>query len=117
MNVVKRFVEEELNKVNMLLYLKLQNICSKLDFQFVSGDGNSATRVEAPSGKEVGSRIDGEVLEMLKNLELMEYEEVFRIERLSSTDIAEMNHEDLRSIGISSVKHRKAIIKYFSGKS
>ena len=68
-------------------------------------------------GAEAEARADQEVLEMLQSLGLMEYEEVFRIQELSLTDTAEMNHEDLKSIGISSVKHRKSIIKYFSGKN
>ena len=59
--------------------------------------------------------LDQEVLEMLQRLDLMEYEEVFKKQDLSCTDIAEMNHEDLASIGISSVKHRKAIIEYIPG--
>ena len=54
---------------------------------------------------------------MLRSLGLLEHEEVFRIQELSLTDIAQLDHEALKSIGISSVKHRTAIIKYFSGKS
>ena len=53
---------------------------------------------------------------MLEKLDLVEYKEVFRRQELSLSDTAEMNHEDLKSIGISSVKHRKAIIQYVSGK-
>ena len=60
--------------------------------------------------------LDQKVLEMLQRLDLMEYEEAFKKQDLSCTDIAEMNHEDLASIGISSVKHRKAIIEYIPGK-
>ena len=63
-----------------------------------------------------GSRADQDVLAMLQSLGLVEYEEVFREQELSISNTAEMNHEDLKSIGITSVKHRKAIIKYFSGK-
>ena len=62
-------------------------------------------------------KLDQEVKEMLRRLNLVGYEEVFKIQDLSCNDIANMNHEDLKSIGISSVKHRTAIIKYFSGKS
>ena len=62
-------------------------------------------------------KLDQEVKEMLKRLDLVEYEEVFKKQELSLTDIAEMNHEDLMSIGIRSVKHRKAIIKYIPGRS
>ena len=58
---------------------------------------------------------DGSVLEMLQSLGLMEYEEAFRIQELSLTDTADMNHEDLKSIGITSVIHRKSIIEYVSG--
>ena len=53
---------------------------------------------------------------MLERLDLVEYEEIFRRQELSLSDTAEMDHEDLKSIGISSVKHRKAIIQYISGK-
>ena len=53
---------------------------------------------------------------MLESLGLMEYEEVFKEQDLSLSDIAELDHEALKSIGISSVKHRTAIIKYTSGK-
>ena len=60
--------------------------------------------------------LDQEVREMLQRLNLVEYEEVFKKQELSLIDIAEMNHEDLQSIGISSVKHRKAIIEYFPGR-
>ena len=59
--------------------------------------------------------LDQEVREMLQRLKLMEYEEVFKKEELSFTDIAKMDHGDLQSIGITSVKHRKAIMKYFPG--
>ena len=61
-------------------------------------------------------KLDQEVMEMLQRLDLMEYEETFKKQDLSCSDIAEMNHEDLASIGISSVKHRKAIIEYIPGK-
>ena len=61
--------------------------------------------------------LDQKVLEMLQRLDLMEYEETFKKQDLSCSDIAEMNHEDLASIGISSVKHRKAIIEYIPGKT
>ena len=67
-------------------------------------------------GAEHEARTDQEVLEMLQSLGLMEYEEAFKIQELSLTDTADMNHEDLKSIGINSVKHRKAIIRYFSSK-
>ena len=60
--------------------------------------------------------LDQEVREMLQRLNLMEYEEVFKKQELSLIDVAEMNHDDLESIGISSVKHRKAILKYFKGR-
>ena len=60
--------------------------------------------------------LDQNVREMLKRLDLMEYEEVFKKQELSLIDVAEMNHEDLQSIGISLVKHRKAIIEYFPGR-
>ena len=59
---------------------------------------------------------EGRVLEMLQSLGLLEYEEVFKGQDLSLTDIAELDHEALKSIGIRSVKHRTAIIKYTSGK-
>ena len=53
---------------------------------------------------------------MLESLGLVEkYEEVFNKQELTLTDIADMNHEDLKSIGITSLKHRKAIIEYVSG--
>ena len=61
-------------------------------------------------------KLDQDVLEMLQRLNLVGYKEVFKKQELSLTDIAEMNHDDLQSIGISSVKHRKAIIKYFPGR-
>ena len=60
--------------------------------------------------------LDEEVLEMLQKLDLMEHEGVFKEQDLSLSDIAELDHEALKSIGISSVKHRTAIIKYNSGK-
>ena len=60
--------------------------------------------------------LDQEVREMLQRLNLVEYEEVFKKQELSLIDIAEMNHVDLQSIGISLVKHRRAIIEYLSGK-
>ena len=60
--------------------------------------------------------LDQEVREMLQRLNLVEYEEVFKKQELSLIDIAEMNHVDLQSIGISSVKHRKAIINYIPGR-
>ena len=53
---------------------------------------------------------------MLESLRLVEYEEVFKEQDLSLADIAELDHEALKSIGINSVKHRTAIIKYTSGK-
>ena len=59
--------------------------------------------------------LDQKVLEMLQRLDLMEHEEVFKEQDLSLSDIAELDHEALKSIGISSVKHRTAIIKYTSG--
>ena len=62
-------------------------------------------------------QLDQKVLEMLESLRLVEYEEVFKEQDLSLADIAELDHEALKSIGISSVKHRTAIIKYVSGKS
>ena len=61
-------------------------------------------------------KMDQEVREMLQRLNLVEYEEVFKKQELSLIDIAEMNHVDLQSIGISLVKHRRAIIEYLSGK-
>ena len=72
-----------------------------------------------PGGAEARPRADrelAEVLGMLENLGLVEYEEVFLQQELSLTDIAQLDHEALKSIGISSVKHRTAIIKYTSGK-
>ena len=60
--------------------------------------------------------LDQKVLEMLQRLDLMEHEEVFKEQDLSLSDIAELDHEALKSIGIRSVKHRTAIIKYTSGK-
>ena len=60
--------------------------------------------------------LDQKVLEMLQTLNLVGYKEVFKKQELSLIDVAEMNHEDLQSIGISSVKHRKAIIKYCAGR-
>ena len=68
------------------------------------------------SGAEAGSRVDQAVLGMLESLRLVEYEEVFKEQDLSLADIAELDHEALKSIGISLVKHRTAIIKYTSGK-
>ena len=59
--------------------------------------------------------LDEEVLEMLQRLDLMEHEGVFKEQDLSLSDIAELDHEALRSIGIRLVKHRTAIIKYTSG--
>ena len=61
-------------------------------------------------------KLDEEVLEMLQRLDLMEHEEVFKEQDLSLSDIAELDHEALKSIGIHLVKHRTAIIKYTSGK-
>ena len=61
-------------------------------------------------------QLDQKVLEMLESLRLVEYEEVFKEQDLSLADIAELDHEALKSIGINSVKHRAAIIKYTSGK-
>ena len=60
--------------------------------------------------------LDQEVLEMLQCLDLMEYEEVFKKQELSLTDIAKLDHSALDSIGIKLVKHRIAIIEYLSGK-
>ena len=78
---------------------------------------------EARSGEEsseqstaASDRVLAEVLGMLESLGLVEYEEVFMQQELSLAKIAEMNHEDLQSIGISLVKHRKAIIKYCAGR-
>ena len=71
-----------------------------------------------PGGAEARPRADrelAEVLGMLESLGLMEYEEVFKEQDLSLADIAELDHEALESIGISSVKQRTAIIKYTSG--
>lgn len=62
-------------------------------------------------------KLDEEVREMLEKLDLVEYEGVFKGEQLSLTDIAQLNHNGLKSIGISLVKHRTAIIKYTSGSS
>ena len=61
-------------------------------------------------------KLDEKVREMLQKLDLVEYEKVFKEQELSLSDIATYNHDDLKSIGISSVKHRKAIIQYISGK-
>ena len=61
-------------------------------------------------------KLDQEVMEMLQRLDLMEHEGVFMEQDLSLSDIAELDHEALKSIGISSVKHRTAIIKYTSSK-
>ena len=58
-----------------------------------------------------------EVRKMLARLGLEELEEVFKIQELSLTDIAQLDHEAFKSIGISSVKHRTALIRYISGKS
>ena len=63
---------------------------------------------------ETTAETDEEVLEMLENLGLVEHEEVFRRQQLSLTDIAQLDHEALKSIGISLVKHRAAIIRYTS---
>ena len=60
--------------------------------------------------------LDQKVLEMLQRLNLVEYEEVFKKQELSLTDIAKLDHEALKSIGIKLVKHRTAIIEYSSGK-
>ena len=62
-------------------------------------------------------KLDEEVREMLQKLDLVGYEEVFKEEELSLSDIAKLDHIGLKSIGISLVKHRTAIIKYTSGKS
>ena len=70
----------------------------------------------SPGGAEARQGADREVLGMLENLGLVEqYEEVFNKQELSLEDIADMNHEELKSIGITSLKHRKAIINYVSG--
>ena len=70
----------------------------------------------SPGGAEVIPRADREVLGMLEYLGLVEqYEEVFNKQELSLTDIADLDHEELKSIGITSLKHRKAIINYVSG--
>ena len=61
-------------------------------------------------------KLDQKVLEMLQRLDLMEHKEVFKEQDLSLSDIAELDHEALKSIGIRLVKHRTAIIKYTSGK-
>ena len=60
-------------------------------------------------------RLDQEVREMLQRLNLMEYEEVFKKQELSLTDVAKLDHNALDSIGIKLVKHRTAIIEYVSG--
>ena len=62
-------------------------------------------------------KLDEEVREMLEKLDLLGYEKVFKGEELSLTDIAQLDHNGLKSIGIGLVKHRTAIIKYTSGKS
>ena len=67
-------------------------------------------------GGAARAETDREVLEMLEKLDLMGYEEVFKGEELSLTDIAQLDHNGLKSIGISLVKHRTAIIQYNSGK-
>ena len=59
--------------------------------------------------------LDQKVLEMLQRLNLVEYEEVFKKQELSLTDIAKLDHEALKSIGIKRVIHRTAIIEYVSG--
>jgi len=51
---------------------------------------------------------------MLQRLNLMEHEEVFKEQDLSLSDIAELDQEALKSLGIRLVKHRTAIIKYTS---
>ena len=61
-------------------------------------------------------KLDQKVLEMLQRLDLMEHEEVFKEQDLSLSDIAELDQEALKSLGIRLVKHRTAIIKYTSGK-
>ena len=63
----------------------------------------------------MGSETDKEVLEMLEKLGLVEHEEVFRTQKLSLPDLTKLDHEDLKSIGITSVKQRKSIIEYVSG--
>ena len=60
--------------------------------------------------------LDQEVLEMLQRLDLMEYEEVFKKQELSLTEVAKLDHYALDSIGIKRVIHRTAIIEYISGK-
>ena len=60
-------------------------------------------------------KLDQEVREMLQRLNLMEYEEVFKKQELSLTDIAKLDHYALDSIGIKRVKHRTVIIEYVSG--
>jgi len=62
-------------------------------------------------------KLDQKVLEMLQRLDLMEHKEVFKEQDLSLSDIAELDHEALKSIGIRLVKHRTAIIKYTSTSS
>ena len=61
-------------------------------------------------------KLDEEVREMLQKLALSEYEKVFKEEELSLSDIAKLDHNGLKSIGIGSVKHRTAIIEFVSGK-
>ena len=60
-------------------------------------------------------KLDQEVREMLQRLNLMEYEEVFKKQELSLTDIAKLDHSALDFIGIKRVKHHTAIIEYLSG--
>ena len=60
--------------------------------------------------------LDQEVREMLQRLNLMEYEEVFKKQELSLTEVAKLDHYALDSIGIKRVIHRTAIIEYISGK-
>ena len=48
-------------------------------------------------------KLDEEVREMLQKLGLSDYEEVFKEQELSLADIAQLDHNGLKSIGISLV--------------
>ena len=54
--------------------------------------------------------LDPQVSKMLRKLNLQDLSNIFMDEDLSMTDLAEMNTQDLKEIGISSHKRRKSII-------
>ena len=54
--------------------------------------------------------LDPQVSKMLRKLNLQDLSNIFINEDLSMTDLAEMNTQDLKEIGISSHKRRKSII-------